>query len=164
MSDFAQGYGFGGGYQQREYNRIVPEGDYTVTLGMPVDKQVSGYSIREIPIKIDGYPDHAPGKWSIFDCPTDDEEKIAKWNEQRTRDFDAFGVARGDFRPQSWVGKRGRVHIAKDGKGYMKVLWSLTDSAPEQEAPSQSFGSGQKPAQQTRPASSGDFPDDIPFN
>ena len=118
---------------------------------MPVDRG-SGYSSVRFPIKIDGIGS-APGKWSIFDCPTDDEEKIAKWNEQRTRDFDAFGVARGDFRPQSWVGKRGRVHIAKDGKGYMKVLWSLTDSAPDQEAPSQSFGSGQKPAQQTAPAS-----------
>jgi hypothetical protein len=155
------GYGFGGGYEPREYNRVVPEGDYMITLGMPEDKQVSGYSIREIPIKIEGFSGYAPSKWSVFDCPADDMTKAEKWKEQRTRDFDAFGVARGDFRPEAWQGKRGRVHIAKDNKGYMKVLWSLTEGAPE---PSSEQPSQNTPAAQQTQGVAQPFNDDIiPF-
>ena len=156
MSD---GYGFGSGYEAREYNRVVPAGDYMVTLGMPQDKNLGGYSVRVFPIKIDGFPDHKPEDWTVFDADRNDPEKLAKWQEQRTRDFDAFGVQRGDFRPQSWQGKRGLLHFEKDAKGYMKAKWSLTEK-PEQQQPASVVGQPQGAVRGEQPP----FRDDvIPF-
>lgn len=128
MSD---AYGFGAGYEpmERPAPKLVPEGNYMVTLGMPQDKVLGGYDVRVFPIKIDGFPDYKPDEWVIFAAPRDDLEKLAKWNQSRTSDFDAFKVPRGDFRPQSWVGKRGMLHFGKDKGGYMKALWSVTEDS-----------------------------------
>lgn len=118
---------YGNGYEEREYTRIVPEGDYEVVLGTPQDTTTkNGYPIRRIPVKIVGYDGYYPNEWTWFDRPTDDVEKMARWNSDRTRDADVFGVARGDFRPEAWQGKRGWVRIAKDREGFTKVLWSVT--------------------------------------
>lgn len=148
---------FGTGYESREYNRVVPEGDYMVTLGLPQDKVLAGYDVRVFPIKIDGFPDHKPDEWVVFDCPRDDIEKIAKWNEQRTREFDVFGVQRGDFRPSSWAGRRGMLHFEKDKKGYMKALWAVSEG---QQKPS---GAKTENVQDQTEAVPPNFPDNIPF-
>jgi len=157
---------FGQGYQPQEYNLFVPEGDYKVRLGMPKDVEKGGYRIREIPIEISGYPGHGPDHWSIFDAPGDDLEKLALWNKSRTRDCDAFGVTRGDFRPEAWRGKVGMVHIGKDSKGYMQVKWSIVpESKPVGPAPApaprkddDTFSEPTR-GSSTQPA----FEDDIPF-
>jgi len=72
--------------------------------------------------------------------PTDSQENIDKWNRNMTKNCDAFKVRRGDFNPASWQGKVGKVHIGKDKAGYMKVMYSILDSAPgvppiQQQAP-----------------------------
>lgn len=154
---------YGNGYEQVEFNSAVTDGDYEVRLGMPVDKEVSGYRLREIPIQIRGQPNAKPDRWTWFDMPTSGDnltERQMKWNQQRTKDADCFGVARGDFRPQSWAGKVGWVHIAKNTKtGYMEVRWSvMKDEAapkPQERKPVQ-----QKEVFDSEPES---FPDDIPF-
>jgi hypothetical protein len=151
-----------------EYNVSVPEGDYEVRLGMPEDVQRKGFDIREIPFEIRGKPGAMPNKWSWFDKPTDDIEQIAKWNKRMTRNADAFGVQRGDFRKESWRGKVGILHIGKNGKtGYMEVQWAVLKAEAGTPAPiptkpvtvitkQESFGA----KNETPP----DFPDDIPFN
>lgn len=158
--------GFGSGYEPREYDNAVPEGDYEVKLGMPIDTVRGGYNMRDIPIQIRGKPGKQPSKWTIFDRPTDDLEKMEKWNKQRTRDADAFGVQRGDFRPTSWAGKVGYVHIGKNEKnGYMEVKWSViknTDAMPLPSKPVQvvtkQMPSGYDDVSETPP-----FDSDIPF-
>jgi len=127
--------GFGEKFEPTNYNSSVPEGDYEVTLGMPQDVSRNGWDMRDIPISIKGHAGAQPKVWTWFDCPTGDVEKIAKWNSQRTRDCDAFGVSRGDFRPESWFGKIGTVHIGKDNAGYMKVLWSVADPTVPKKTP-----------------------------
>jgi hypothetical protein len=117
---------YGIGYEEREYTRIVPEGDYEVVLGYPQDTTTkNGYPIRKIPVKIVGYEGYYPNEWTWFDRPTDDVEKMARWNSDRTRDADVFGVARGDFRPEAWQGKRGWVRIAKDREALRKFCGQL---------------------------------------
>ena len=124
---------FGKGYTPLDYgHQYVPEGDYVVKLGTPVDVQRGGWNIREIPIQIKGFQDYGPDKWSIFDAPSE-PENLEKWNKARTRDADAFGVRRGDFNPASWTGKVGKVHIGKDKKGYMQVSYSLSPDSPHEE-------------------------------
>ena len=128
--------GFGQGYEQREPDVSVPEGNYQVKLGMPRDITEKGYNIRKIPIQIRNIPNVLPKTWDIFDIPRDDVEKIDKWNRQRTKDCDAFKVQRGDFRPQSWAGKVGWLHIGKNTKsGYMEVKWSMLESELSEPGP-----------------------------
>jgi hypothetical protein len=161
---------FGDSYKEREYNQFVAEGDYMVRLGLPQDVQKGNYHIREIPIEIKGHSGYGPDKWSIFDADTSDQEKLENWQKARTRDADAFGVKRGDFNPNSWRGKTGMVHIGKDAKGYMKVMYSLTPDAigPEHSAPTPSAPAA-APAKQPQndwgqPAKKvDDFTDEIPF-
>lgn len=116
---------YGEGYQPQEYNQFVAEGDYFVRLGMPQDIERNGYKIRTIPVQYRDAPGYGPKVWDIFDAPVGDAEKMQSWNEQRTRDADAFGVQRGDFRPESWNGKTGWVHVGPDKAGYLKVKWSV---------------------------------------
>jgi hypothetical protein len=159
---------FGNGYEPKEYDEIVPEGDYTVRLGMPEDIQRGQYSIRDIPIAIKGYPGFSPAKWSIFDAPNE-PDRMDKWNKAMTRNADAFGVQRGDFRPASWAGKVGRVHIGKDARGYMQVKWSIPPDAvpetpkPAPAAPKQFGAPPPQPANAVPPADDG-FEDEIPFD
>lgn len=160
---------YGSGYQPREYNQVVPEGDYRVCLGMPQDVVRGGYNIREIPIEISGYKGYSPTHWSWFDAP-EDMEKLEKWRKARTRDADAFGVNRGDFNPASWCGKVGVVHIGKDKNGYMQVQWSVPPnaSAPAQSAVPMQQGRDYPPpnAPHAGPAlapGGNNFTDDIPF-
>lgn len=169
---------FGNGYQQQEYGQIVPEGDYFVRLGMPQDIERNGYRIRSIPVEYRGHPGFGPKTWEIFDAPEGDADRMQKWNEQRTRDADAFGVQRGDFRPEAWRGKTGWVHVGKNKKGYMNILWSVikkdassnpaSSSRPMQEGKDYPPLKGSTPPASAAPAFSGgvskqdEFEDDVP--
>jgi hypothetical protein len=156
---------FGNGYQPQEYNQFVAEGDYFVRLGMPQDIERGGYKIRSIPVEYKGMPGYGPKTWDIFDAPVGDKEKMQSWNEQRTRDADAFGVERGDFRPEAWRGKTGWIHVGPDKAGYIKVKWSLLKpktGATLQEGKDYPRA-GQKPAQPAGAPPRDDFTDDIPF-
>lgn len=156
--------GFGDNYQPREYDQFVPEGDYKVRLGLAQDVERSGYRIREIPIAISGFPGYGPEKWSWFDAPVNDPDKLDIWNKARTRDADAFGVQRGNFDPRAWNGKIGYVHIAKDKNGYMKVVWSIVKAdASQSPAPTPAPAPRQGPAARPPVTPQDDFSDDIPF-
>jgi hypothetical protein len=160
---------FGDNYKEREYNQFVAEGDYMVRLGLPQDVERGNYRIREIPIEIKDHHGYGPDKWSIFDADASDQEKLENWQKSRTRDADAFGVQRGDFNPNSWRGKTGMVHIGKDAKGYMKVLYSLIpDTAAPAAAPAAPTSVSEPAKKQGddwgQPAKKvDDFTDEIPF-
>jgi hypothetical protein len=145
---------YGDGYGPKEYDQVVPEGDYKIKLGIPQDVNKNGWDIREIPIQISGYLDYQPAKWSIFARSRDDDAKAAEWDKHMTKFFDAFGIARGDFNPRSWANKVGMVHIAKDKNGYMQVKWPIVPESGQ--APQAAASVKQAP----EPAS---FVDDIPF-
>ena len=153
---------FGDHYEEKEYNQFVPEGDYFVRLGLPQDIERGGYPIRSIPIAYKGMPGYGPKTWDIFDAPTNDDEKLQKWNEQRTRDADAFGVRRGDFRPASWAGKTGWVHVGPDKNGYLRVKWSILKPKGDIPAP-QPAATKPAPKPQAEDRFDDTFDDDIPF-
>jgi hypothetical protein len=84
-----------------------------------------------------------------------------------TEIFDAFGIQRGDYRPQSWMGKKGMVHIAPNAKGFAQVKWAIPKPAaplPPPPAPpkAQAFGAVQG-APKAEASQSDIFTDDIPF-
>lgn len=127
---------FGKGAEVVEPAFMLPEGDYQVKLGMPVDIEKGGYNIRKIPFAVRGHADCLPNSWDWFDIPTDDVEKIQKWNRQMTKNADAFGVRRLDFNPKSWVNKTGWLHIGKNTKtGYMEVKWAVLKDEVGKPAP-----------------------------
>lgn len=150
---------FGSGYTVTEYNKFVPEGDYVIRLGNSKEEMKSGYLMLKIAVQIQGHQGYGPGDWTFFDRPTEDKEKIENWDKYMTRFFDAFKIPRGNLNPQTWAGKVGKVHIAKDAKGYMKIMYAVVEQAPAPAAVPV------KPAP-TKPApqpSNDGFPDDVPF-
>lgn len=117
---------FGRGAEVVESDKVLPEGDYEIKLGMPNDVQAGGFNIRKIPFKVRGMTNVMPNSWDWFDIPTGDIEKMHKWNKAMTKNCDAFGVKRLDFEPSHWAGKTGFVHIGKNTKtGYMEVKWAV---------------------------------------
>jgi hypothetical protein len=155
---------FGDNYrpEERAHPEQVPEGDYMIALGMPVDGDWNGQPVRDIEIRIKDYPGYKPDKWRIFDDTSDMEKR----NARMTEIFDAFGIQRGDYRPQSWMGKKGMVHIAPNAKGFAQVKWAIpkpaAPTAPPAPPKAQAFGAVQGTPKAEAPQSD-IFTDDIPF-
>jgi hypothetical protein len=145
---------FGQGAEVVEPPVTMPEGDYQIKIGMPEDVVKNGYNIRKNPIFFRGQKGECnPSSWDWFDIPTDDPEKLIKWNRAMTKNCDAFGVKRLDFRAASWANKTGWVHIGKNTKtGYMEVKWALLKEEVGKPAPKEMTKADAKPAAKPAPA------------
>lgn len=121
------------------------------------------------------------------DSPIVFKHRIVKndyFNSNMTKFFDCFKIPRGNFEYQRWLGRNGKVHIAKgepnaEGKAYMEIKYLIVDAAlntvptsaqgqrftPQPAATSQPQRQAPAP-QPVAQASSGapmPFDDDIPF-
>jgi hypothetical protein len=67
------------------------------------------------------------------------------FNRNITSFFDSFGIERGDFNLESWVGAVGAAKLAEDENGYLKVKWFLS---PKQAADLPEW-KGEQPKRQT---------------
>lgn len=67
------------------------------------------------------------------------------FNRNITQFFDSFGIERGDFCFDGWIGAMGGAKLAEDDRGYLKVKWFLSqrqcENLPEWQ--------GEKPERQT---------------
>ena len=67
------------------------------------------------------------------------------FNRNITQFFDSFGIDRGDFNLQTWIGAVGAAKLAEDENGYLKVKWFLS---PKQAADLPEW-KGEQPTRQT---------------
>ena len=82
------------------------------------------------------------------------------FNRNITQFFDSFGIERGDFNLESWVGAVGAAKLAEDENGYLKVKWFLS---PKQAADLPEW-KGEQPKRQTVGGFTLVAPtDDLPF-
>jgi hypothetical protein len=92
--------------------------------------------------------------------------KNEHFNKNATRFFDCFGIRRGDFNINNWVGKKGKGFIAKgqpndEGKSYFEIKYLIvegTEQAMKGPSPVAQAQEYKKAYEEKEP-----FKDDIPF-
>ena len=123
---------FGAHFQYQKPADILPEGEYDVTLGEPFETRVGGYAVLRFPFCADGVdPATKPNYFDLFDCTDPNSaEKRDMFNKRASRIIDCFKLE-GFFDTasyRSWKGKRGRIAVAKDDKGFTNVTKFLPQS------------------------------------
>lgn len=148
--------GYFGNYHESAIQKgyVDREGDYEVMiLGTKDGRTPDGADFKQVICKI-----NAPGEPRINIFLTEGRN----FDGNFTAFCDTFGLPRGDMNFQSWVGKRGWIHIllqkSKDDKGFTNMVsrWLLNDQGyvdhnhivlppasqqrPSVPAPQQSYG------------------------
>lgn len=126
---------FGECFVYKKQPKILPAGDYTVTLRKPYETTVGGYNVLRFPFNVDGESgDIVPYCFDLFDVSTiSDTSQVERFCKNASRIKDCFKLE-GDFSEQNylkWEGKRGKVHIDKSDNGFMNVTKFYP--APEEE-------------------------------
>lgn len=124
---------FGVHFQYEKPTDVLPEGEYDVTLGVAFETTVGSYAVLRFPFSVDGVsPETKPNYFDLFDCTDpNNKEKRDMFNKRASRIIDCFQLE-GFFDEQSylsWKGRRGRVQISKDEKGFTNVSKFLPISA-----------------------------------
>lgn len=163
MDEFAQGY-----QPDENYNGThLEEGDYAA-------------KIQNITFK----PTRNGDPMITIDLITKDSPIVFKhrivkndyFNSNMTKFFDCFKIPRGNFEYQRWLGRVGKVHIAKgepndQGKAYMEIKYLIVEpkagpsAQPQAQAQRPAAESYQQPPRQAAMAQAdpAPFTDDIPF-
>lgn len=128
---------FGECFVYKKQPKILPAGDYTVTLRKPFVTTVGGYNVLRFPFNIDGEPgDIIPYCFDLFDVSdVKDTQQVERFCKNASRIKDCFKLE-GNFSEDNfikWEGKRGKVHIDKSDNGFMNVTKFYP--APEEEQP-----------------------------
>lgn len=116
---------FGYNFEYIPPTPVLEPGIYTVRLGKPVFKDISGYSVLQFPFTVEGVRENVkPDCFNLFDC-TDwtDKEKVAMFNKAASRIKDCFGLV-GSFdyaNVAGWEGSVGKVEIEKSKGGFTEV-------------------------------------------
>ena len=116
---------FGECFVYQKQPKILPAGDYTVTLGKPFVTEVGGYNVLRFPFKVDGETENVvPYCFDLFDVSNPrDTEQVERFCKNASRIKDCFKLE-GNFSELTylkWQGKRGKVHIDKSSNGFMNV-------------------------------------------
>lgn len=116
---------FGGNYHREESKPLAELGEQEVILGIPTFKQKGVYKWLEFPITYAKGGEMSPDSFALFDVqnPSDPKEQ-SDFNKQATKIFDCFDIEPSfdDKRFPLWKGKRGIVILARDKKGFVKVV------------------------------------------
>lgn len=137
---------FGQGYTVQETAPQLPEGDYTAKIidcktGTLQDGR-TGYVDIFFAIQDStgrSFQGYKPDSKRIFDRPQNPSDisqaaaehgktlanEQMKWDRQMTAFFTAFGIQRGNFNTQSWVGSTGfiSVRVDKANPSYMVIFF-----------------------------------------
>lgn len=123
-------------------------------------------SLLEVHIVVKGYKDAIPDVFTIFECPVD-EKKRRLWNYNMTKFFDSFGITRGDWNTNNWVGKYGLVDVTMDWNKKAGKSFATLHPVKKDDPQTQDYKPKETPAAQTQSTNttSNDdgFPEDIPF-
>lgn len=137
--------GFFGNYHESAIQKgyVEREGDYEVMIiGIRDGVTSDNARFKQVQCKI-----NAPGEPRISIFLTEGRN----FDGNFTAFCDTFGLRRGDENFQSWIGKRGWIHIllqkSKDEKGFVNMVprWLLND----QGYVDHNYTSGQQPVQNT---------------
>ena len=115
---------FGENFQRLESKPLASAGEHTVTLGIPSIKQKGMYTWLEVPIIYENAEELEPSSFSLFEAvDKNDKKQVDDFNRRATAIFDCFDLE-NNFDPKRfplWKGKRGKVIIAEDKKGFLVV-------------------------------------------
>lgn len=116
---------FGQHFVYEKQARVLPDGDYDVTLAEPFETSVGGFAVLRFPFTVDGINEVVvPNYFDLFDC-TDpyDQTKLQMFNRKASRIKECF-LLPGDFADgnyRTWRGCHGRIRIEKSESGFMNV-------------------------------------------
>lgn len=117
-------------YKPVESTPQLPTGLYeAVIVKAEYKKYKSGDTFIEATVEIAEHIGAKPNLFRLNDEPKKDNPKfpldkqIESYNRNLTRFFDGFGITRGDFNLQNWIGKTGKitVHPQNNSSGYMEI-------------------------------------------
>jgi hypothetical protein len=117
---------FNEGYREEEYDAL-PDGVYQVEI---VDVQLgtsknSGLPMQTVEVKPEG--SSMILKYYLV--------KNENYNKNVTKFFDCFGIRRGDFDYDGWMGKTGKAAIGKTEQGYHEIKQLIPVKAAGETAP-----------------------------
>lgn len=129
---------FGNGYEiNTSYGGKISTGDYSVTIiEVVLAKTKSGHPMAKIKMDVEDSGSH------IFYYLVDNRsnEKNIEWTNKRlTKFFDCFNINRGNFKTNTWLGRKGLVHIGKtqereDGKSWFEIKYLIVKGNEESES------------------------------
>ena len=132
---------FGQGFRRDEGKPLATEGEHIVFLGIPHIESKQGYTWLEFPITYQDGGELEPSSFALFDVPPNATEKEqSEFNRRATKIFDCFDL-KNTFDPKEfplWKGKVGKVEIAKDKKGFLRVSKFIKSKAVEERQAAQS--------------------------
>ena len=111
---------FGSDYKVEEFsNKIkLDDGNYKAKIVKTEGCQGSnGNKYIKVELEVNGDPNNYPNMFCIFDSPKEAkgnkslEELKSIWNKKMIATFDSFGITRGDFNFNGWVGKTGEITV-----------------------------------------------------
>lgn len=119
---------FGEGYYPVESNQLK-EGVYKARIIGVGPKVKDGYEWMEVQLDISRHPGCQPNKIIMNYQPTQAPsyggtlaDAMTSWNKKMTIFFDSFGIQRGNFQTQTWIGKIGYVECKKQkNKDFMQL-------------------------------------------
>ena len=103
---------------------ILQEGDYTIQLGAPREERRGNYDAVIFPFQTNGNSNIVPHEISIL-YPTDENDKTGIDRSRRilAEFYRCFGVdpKSSTAEPSDFYHRYGKVHIGRNGNGYMTV-------------------------------------------
>lgn len=116
---------FASSFKYEDPVRPLLVGDYEVTLQKPYETTVSGYKVLKFPFTVDGEKEEvSPNEFVLFDTNPEDGKEKMKMFIRRASKIKACFILKGSFNEtnyMSWVGHKGRIHVAKDKAGFLWV-------------------------------------------
>lgn len=104
--------------------KILAEGDYTIQLGAPRNERRGNYDAIIFPFQTEGNSNIVPHEISLL-YPTDTTDKTGIDRSRRilAEFYRCFGIdpTKSQAEPSDFYHRFGRVHIGRNGNGYMTV-------------------------------------------
>ena len=117
---------FGKKYSEEKQHRILPDGDYKVTLGLPFETKVKDYPVLRFPFTVigEGGP-VVPNYFDLFDCTEPyDYFKVEQFRKAASKIKACFKLS-GAFSAENytkWEGSEGTIRIEKSENGFVNVV------------------------------------------
>ena len=111
------------GYYPVESSQVLPDGIYRMKIQKCEEKKFpSGDGYVEITMQIYQHSGATPNKLFMNEAPVVGrtknngqqvtQEDLERWCREFTKFFDCFGIERGNFNFNSWIGKEGSCRVA----------------------------------------------------